>query len=63
MNHENDIRRRHEDRFIDRYFPDATPEEREVHRADLRGFASVMLKIASRVETDRRVATSSRSIG
>jgi hypothetical protein len=36
MNHENDIAQRHEDRFIDHYFPDATLEERETHRADLR---------------------------
>lgn len=59
MNHENDIGQRPVDRFIDRYFPDATPEEREAHQADLQGFASVMLRIASRVARERQATSPS----
>lgn len=57
MTHEHDIGRRHEDRVIDHQFPDATPEERDAHRADLQGFASVVLRISSRVTREEQALT------
>ncbi len=40
------------DVILDRYMPDATPEEREAARANLYGFVAVLLRIATREALD-----------
>jgi hypothetical protein len=45
-------KRRPGDVILDRYMPDATPEEREAARANLYGFVAVLLRIATREALD-----------
>lgn len=45
-------KRRPGDVILDRYMPDATPEERKAARANLYGFVTVLLRIATREALD-----------
>ena len=45
-------KRRPGDVILDRYMPDATPEEREAARTNLYGFVAVLLRIATREATE-----------
>ena len=40
------------DVILDRYMPDASPEEREAARTNLYGFVAVLLRIATREATE-----------
>ena len=48
--------RRPGDLILDRYIPDATPVVREEARRRLYEFVGVMLRIATRLEEERRAA-------
>ena len=45
-------KRRPGDVILDRYMPDASPEEREAARTNLYGFVAVLLRIATREATE-----------
>lgn len=51
--------RRPGDLILDRYMPDATPEVREEARRRLYDFVGVMLRIATRLEEERRATKDS----
>lgn len=42
------------DLILDRYMPDATPEQREEARENLRAYLRVALRIATRLENEAR---------
>lgn len=50
----NNANRRPGDFILDRYMPDATAEEREVARENLRAFALVVVGIARRLALEER---------
>ncbi len=50
----NNANRRPGDFILDRYMPDATAEEREVARENLRAFALVVVGIARRLAQEER---------
>jgi hypothetical protein len=52
--------RRPGDLIIDRYMPDATPEEREEAHANLRRFLKALLRVAVRVTKERHTAEDAR---
>ena len=48
----NTVERKPGDYIIDKYLPDATPEEREEARRRLYGFVRSLVRIASRLERE-----------
>lgn len=57
-----DAKRRPGDLILDRYMPDATPEQREAARRRLYDYARIVMRIVMRTEQERQDPDNSREI-